>query len=122
MSEQESLPAVGQGALGIECRSDDLEIKALLAPLKHTVSEICVKAERAMNHRLHGGCQVPIAGYATLEADTITLQGLVASVDGKTILKSNLSGASNDPEALGVAVAEALLAQGAGPLLAALTV
>jgi len=121
LSEVESLPAVGQGALGIECRSDDLEIKALLAPLKHAESELCVKAERAMNHRLHGGCQVPIAGYATLEGDQITLQGLVASVDGKTILKSSLSGASDKPEVLGVAVAEALLKQGAGPLLAALS-
>jgi len=121
LSEVESLPAVGQGALGIECRSDDLEIKALLAPLKHAESELCVKAERAMNHRLHGGCQVPIAGYATLNGDKITLQGLVASVDGKTVLKSNLSGPSDQPEVLGVAVAEALLKQGAGPLLAALS-
>jgi len=121
LTEQESLPAVGQGALGIECRSDDAEIKALLAPLKHRESEICVKAERAMNHRLHGGCQVPIAGYATLEGDTITLQGLVASVDGKTILKSNLKGSINEPEALGIAVADELLKQGAGPLLAALS-
>jgi len=121
LSEVESLPAVGQGALGIECRSDDLEIKALLAPLKHAESELCVKAERAMNHRLHGGCQVPIAGYATLNGDKITLQGLVASVDGKTVLKSNLSGPSDQPEVLGVAVADALLKQGAGPLLAALS-
>jgi len=121
LSETESLPAVGQGALGIECRSDDLEIKALLDPLKHTESEICVKAERAMNHRLHGGCQVPIAGYATLKGNTITLQGLVASVDGQTILKSCLSDVSENSEALGVAVAEELLKQGAGPLLAALS-
>ena len=121
LSETESLPAVGQGALGIECRSDDLEIKALLDPLKHTESEICVKAERALNHRLHGGCQVPIAGYATLKGNTITLQGLVASVDGQTILKSCLSDVSENSEALGVAVAEELLKQGAGPLLAALS-
>ena len=121
LTEVESLPAVGQGALGIECRSDDVDIKALLAPLKHAQSECCVKAERAMNHRLHGGCQVPIAGYATLEGDTITLQGLVASVDGKTILKSTLSRSSGEAEALGIAVADALLKQGAGPLLAALS-
>lgn len=121
LSEAESLPAVGQGALGIECRSDDVEIKALLAPLKHAESELCVKAERAMNHRLHGGCQVPIAGYATLKGDMITLQGLVASVDGQTVLKACLSDASDNFEALGVAVAEALLKQGAGPLLAALS-
>lgn len=121
LTETESLPAVGQGALGIECRSDDVEIKTLLAPLIHTESDICVKAERAMNHRLHGGCQVPIAGYATLSDETITLQGLVASVDGKTILKSIITGPSDQPDILGVAVAEALLKQGAGPLLAALS-
>ncbi len=121
LNETESLPAVGQGALGIECRSDDLEIKALLSPLKHLESELCVKTERAMNHRLHGGCQVPIAGYATLKGDILTLQGLVASVDGTTILKSSLSGPSDKPETLGVAVADELLQQGAGPLLAALS-
>ena len=121
LSETESLPAVGQGALGIECRSDDAEIKTLLAPLKHAESELCVKAERAMNHRLHGGCQVPIAGFATLEGEVITLQGLVASVDGKTILKSTLSASLNESESLGVAVADELLKLGAGPLLAALS-
>lgn len=116
---EQSLPAVGQGALGIECRSDDDEIKRLLAPLIHPESQVCVKAERAMNHRLHGGCQVPIAGYATLEGDIITLTGLVASEDGATVLKTTLSGPQAQHEALGVAVAEALLELGAGPLLEA---
>ncbi|KZY96140.1 hydroxymethylbilane synthase, partial [Oleiphilus sp. HI0072] len=88
ISAEQSLPAVGQGALGIECRSKDEDIKKLLAPLIHPESEFCVKAERAMNHRLHGGCQVPIAGYATLESETLTLTGLVASEDGATILKT----------------------------------
>ncbi|KZY84099.1 hydroxymethylbilane synthase, partial [Oleiphilus sp. HI0068] len=92
ISAEQSLPAVGQGALGIECRSKDEDIKKLLAPLIHPESEFCVKAERAMNHRLHGGCQVPIAGYATLESETLTLTGLVASEDGATILKTSLSG------------------------------
>jgi hydroxymethylbilane synthase len=116
---EQSLPAVGQGALGIECRSGDDEIKRLLAPLIHPESEVCVKAERAMNHRLHGGCQVPIAGYATLEGDIVTLTGLVASEDGATILKTSLSGPQEQHEELGVAVAEALLELGAGPLLEA---
>jgi len=116
----ESLPAVGQGALGIECRSGDEEIKRLLAPLIHTESAVCVRAERAMNLRLHGGCQVPIAGYATLDGDQISLEGLVASVDGKTILKTRVGGASDDPEAIGVKAAEHLLEQGAEALLSAI--
>lgn len=119
ISAEQSLPAVGQGALGIECRSQDEAIKKLLAPLIHPESEACVKAERAMNHRLHGGCQVPIAGYATLDGDSLHLRGLVASEDGSTILKTELSGPIDQCEELGVAVAEALLKMGAGPLLEA---
>lgn len=117
----QSIPAVGQGALGLECRSNDADIKALLAPLIHPESACCVKAERAMNHRLHGGCQVPIAGYATLKGETIKLQGLVASTDGTIVLKSTLDGHRDKPEELGIAVADELLRQGAGPLLAALS-
>jgi len=120
LTSDESLPAVGQGALGIECRTEDTEIKKLLEPLKHLTSETCVKAERAMNHRLHGGCQVPIAGYATLDGDQLTMDGLVASVDGKTILKSTMTDHTDKAEALGVLIAEDLLKKGAGPLLAAL--
>lgn len=120
LSETESLPAVGQGALGIECRSEDAEIKKLLAPLLHQETYDCVRAERAMNHRLHGGCQVPIAGFATLNGDQIEMTGLVASTDGQTILKTDAKGSTADPEALGVQIAEALLDQGAEPLLQAL--
>lgn len=120
LSEEQSLPAVGQGALGIECRSDDEQIKSLLAPLIHEDTFMRVRAERAMNHRLHGGCQVPIAGYATVEGESLNMTGLVASTDGKTILKTSLQGSIKDPEALGVEIADALLAQGAGDLLAAL--
>lgn len=120
LSAIDSLPAVGQGALGIECRSSDEEIKQLLLPLIHRESALCVRAERAMNHRLHGGCQVPIAGYATLSGDQITLDGLVASVDGQTILKSQVSGSSSDPEAIGIEAAEHLLEQGAAALLSAI--
>lgn len=119
LTPEQSLPAVGQGALGIECRSEDQQIKELLAPLSHPQSEACVRAERAMNHHLHGGCQVPIAGYATLNGNTLTLKGLVASLDGKTVVKAALDGTAHNPEALGVSVAKALLEQGAGPLLQA---
>jgi len=115
-----SLPAVGQGAVGIECRADDAHTHALLAPLACEQTSVRVLAERAMNNRLHGGCQVPIAGHATLDGDTITLQGLVGSVDGKTILRAEHSGSTADPEALGVQVADTLLDLGAGPLLEAL--
>lgn len=119
LAEKDSLPAVGQGALGIECRSSDNQIKALLAPLLHDETARCVKAERAMNHHLHGGCQVPIAGYATLSGDTISMTGLVASTDGKSILKVQQDGPASNPEELGISIAKGLLDQGAGELLKA---
>jgi hydroxymethylbilane synthase len=120
LTAEQSLPAVGQGALGLECRTADSEIKALLAPLSHQESEFCVRAERAMNHYLHGSCQVPIAGYAVLDNDILTLNGLVASLDGKTVMKACLQDNKGNAQALGTAVAKALLAQGAGPLLEAI--
>ncbi len=117
LDASQSLPAVGQGALGIECRSQDDAIKRLLAPLQHSESELCVKAERAMNHYLHGGCQVPIAGYATLKGETLTLRGLVASLDGKQLITTEQSEHVNKAEMLGQNVAKDLLSKGAGPLL-----
>jgi hydroxymethylbilane synthase len=119
LSPEQSLPAVGQGAVGVEVRSDDEELKALLQPLSHADTELRVRAERAMNNRLEGGCQVPIAGYALREDDQLWLRGLVGSPDGSTVLESEARGSINDPEALGRAVAEALLNQGAGEILAA---
>lgn len=118
---EQSLPAVGQGALGIECRSDDIEIKKLLAPLIDEETNYCVLAERAMNTRLEGGCQVPIAGFAELSGETLTLRGLVAAIDGSKILTANstISIKQSKPEALGVEIAEQLLEQGAGKLLEA---
>ena len=115
-----SLPAVGQGAVGIECREDDAHTRALLAPLGCEQTSVRVRAERAMNCTLHGGCQVPIAGHAVLAGDTLTLQGLVGSVDGKTILRAEHSAHKDEAEALGEQVAHTLLDLGAGPLLAAL--
>lgn len=114
------VPAVGQGAVGIESRVDDQDVLALLKPLHHADTALCVQAERAMNRRLQGGCQVPIAGYATLVHKTVTLMALVGSVDGRRIIHQH--GQSTDLQALdvlGEQVADALLAHGAADILAA---
>ncbi|MCB1866583.1 MAG: hydroxymethylbilane synthase [Chromatiales bacterium] len=113
------LPAIGQGAIGIECRADDAELRGWLAPLADADTTACVTAERAMNARLNGGCQVPIAGHATLSAGQLSLHGLVASVDGKQTVRSTRAGAVQSAAVIGEAVAADLLARGAGPLLAA---
>lgn len=113
-----SLPANGQGALGIECRSDDARIQALLKPLEHEETRVCVLAERAMNRRLEGGCQVPIGAFAKLEDDTIYLRGLVGNLDGTTIIRGERRGPTADAEAIGTALAEDLLSRGAGEILA----
>jgi hydroxymethylbilane synthase len=111
------LPAVGQGAVGIECRNDDQELIHLLAPLNHADSNIRVSAERALNHKLQGGCQVPIGSYAELQGEQLYLRGLVGSVDGKNVLYAQMSGPKEDAEKIGVAVAEQLLAKGADAIL-----
>lgn len=116
---EQSLPANGQGALGIECRSDDEVVKALLKPLEHQDTRTCVLAERAMNRRLEGGCQVPIGAFAQLHGDEIHLRGLVGSPDGHVVVRSEIRGAQENAEALGTALAEDLLAQGAGEILQA---
>ncbi|MFH7765487.1 hydroxymethylbilane synthase [Acinetobacter sp. BSP-28] len=115
-----SLPAVGQGALGLECRAEDQAVLDLILPLLHSETDVCVRAERAFNAYLEGGCQVPIAGYAILEQGQVHLQGRVGSVDGKTLLKAEQVGDSAQAEQIGVALAKELLAQGAGDLLKAL--
>lgn len=115
-----SLPAVGQGALGLECRENDHELLALIQPLQHQETSICVRAERAFNAYLEGGCQVPIAGYATLVNAQLKIEGRVGSVDGKTLLKETLEGSADEAEQLGEQLAQRLLAQGAGELLKAL--
>lgn len=115
-----SLPAVGQGALGLECRDRDQAVLDLILPLLHAETDACVRAERAFNAYLEGGCQVPIAGYATLQDDKIAIEGRVGSVDGATLLQAELQGDVNQAEQLGVALAQNLLAQGAGDLLKAL--
>ena len=120
MDTAESLPAIGQGAIGIECRDDDERVNALLAPLHHPQTAARVRAERAMNARLQGGCQVPIAGHAVLEGDALHLRGLVGQPDGGLVLRAEARGSRQDPDALGTRVAEDLLAQGARAILDAL--
>lgn len=117
MPAETSLPACGQGALGIELRKDDLRIAELVAPLAHTESTSCVLAERAMNTRLQGGCQVPIGGYALLEGDQLWLRALVGEPEGSRVLRAEARGPASDPQALGIQVAEDLLSQGAGEIL-----
>jgi hydroxymethylbilane synthase len=114
---EDSLPAIGQGAIGIECRSDDPRVNALIAPLNHRPTAQRVSAERAMNERLNGGCQVPIAGHAVLEDERLRLWGLVGSPDGSEVLRAEHSGAPEDAEVIGHAVADDLLAQGADRIL-----
>ncbi|MCY1488836.1 Porphobilinogen deaminase [compost metagenome] len=119
ISVEDSLPAGGQGAVGIECRSADSEIHALLAPLHHQATALRVTAERALNKHLNGGCQVPIACYAILEGDQLWLRGLVGEPNGGRLLRAEARAASADAEALGVKVADELLEQGAGDILKA---
>ncbi|WP_060588188.1 hydroxymethylbilane synthase [Aeromonas schubertii] len=115
---EQSLPANGQGAVGIECRLDDDAVKALLAPLEHTETRTRVLTERAMNRALQGGCQVPIGAYALVEGDQIWLRGLVGSPDGSQMLHDEIRGPLADGESLGEALAERLLAAGADRILA----
>ncbi|QEY59685.1 hydroxymethylbilane synthase [Pseudomonas sp. C27(2019)] len=115
-----NLPSGGQGAVGIECRSDDTAIHALLKPLHHADTSYRVTAERALNKHLNGGCQVPIACYAVLEGDELWLRGFVGQPDASVLLYAEQRAHKNDAEALGIAVAEDLLAQGAGEILAVL--
>jgi hydroxymethylbilane synthase len=119
ISVDESLPAGGQGAVGIECRSADTEIHALLAPLHHQDTATRVTAERALNKHLNGGCQVPIACYAVLEGEQIWLRGLVGDPSGGLLLSAEARGPQSAAQALGVQVAEDLLAQGADAILQA---
>ena len=119
ISIEDSLPAGGQGAVGIECRSADHEIHALLAPLHHAETAVRVTAERALNKHLNGGCQVPIACYAVLEGEHIWLRGLVGEPSGGLLLSADARAPQSQATELGVRVAEALLAQGAGDILKA---
>jgi hydroxymethylbilane synthase len=120
IAPEECLPAIGQGVLGIEIRSDDAQLRELIAPLAHAETTLRVSAERALNQTLNGGCQVPIAGYAELEADQLYLRGLVGEPDGSKILRAEIRGGSERAHELGVELAQKLLAMGADRILDAL--
>ena len=117
---EQSLPAAGQGAVGIECRTDDVQVQALLAPLADAETTYCVRAERAMNNHLQGGCQVPIGGYAVLQQGQLYLRALVGDIDGSRIIRAEGKSAVENAEVLGVQIAEQLLAQGADKILQAI--
>ena len=115
LSVEESLPAPGQGALGIECLAARADVRALLAPLADEASERCVRAERAVSRALGGSCTVPLAAYAEMAGGNISLRALVASVDGRRVLRASAEG--GDAEAVGASAAAALRAQGADEVL-----
>ncbi len=117
---EQSLPAAGQGAVGIECRTDDVQVHTLLAPLADAETTYCVRAERAMNNHLQGGCQVPIGGYAVLQQGQLYLRALVGDIDGSRIIRAEGKSAVENAEVLGVQIAEQLLAQGADKILQAI--
>ena len=117
---QVSLPAIGQGAIGIECRIDDAQVNAILKALNDESTAICVTAERAMNAKLNGGCQVPIAGFAQIENDEISMRGLVGNPDGSVIYRAEKCGPISHAFAIGEAIADDLLSQGASEILQAL--
>jgi len=117
LTPEQSLPSVGQGAVGIECRINDEAIELLIAPLNHANTHIRLSAERAMNNRLNGGCQVPIAGFATLENNTLFLRGLVGRPDGSKVVRGEISGPAENAVALGQQLAEQLLNDGADVIL-----
>ena len=112
-----SLPAIGQGALGIECRLDDREVRETIAFFNHPETSYAVRAERALLKRCEGGCQVPIAAFGQVTGDQLTLTGFVASVDGSRSLRESITGPVHECERLGIELAERLLRNGAREIL-----
>ena len=121
LEAEESLPAAGQGALGIECRADRADLLAALAPLAHAATTDCVRAERAVNRALGGNCSIPLGAYAGLESGILRLRALVASPDGRRAARAESSGPAEQAEAIGAEVAQRLRERGAVDILAALT-
>ncbi len=117
ISDEVSVPAIGQGALGIECRIDDVETNEILSVLNDEETNYCVSAERAFLKLLQGGCQVPIGGYATIQGDKLIISGLVGSVDGKKVIREIVSGDKKDAVYLGEALAKAILENGGRAIL-----
>jgi hydroxymethylbilane synthase len=117
LSPKESLPAIGQGALAIQCRLDDADTRARLARFDHRATHRAVVAERAFLKRLSGDCKTPLAAYAQLEGERLVLEGLVGAVDGSKLLRERIEGEVDDGETLGCQLAERLIRQGADKLL-----
>lgn len=117
---EESVPAVGQGALALECRSERSDLKGWLAPLHHAPTAACVTAERSFSRSLAGSCNVPLGAYAELAAARLRLRGLVAQPDGARVVRGEAEGSPDAPETLGCSLAATLRAQGASDILAAL--
>ena len=122
LEPSESLPAAGQGAIGIECLADRADLLELMAPLNHPDTAACVSAERAMSRRLAGSCQTPLGAYAQILNGQLSLTGFVADLEGARFVQANLTGSPRDAEKIGIALAEELLARGAGKILAELGV
>ena len=120
LAPEQMLPSVGQGVIGIECRTSDTRVCSLLASLEHAATRRCLEAEREFAARLGGSCQSPIAGFATLAGDRIRLRGLVGSPDGSQVFEDSVAGTAGDAGRLGTALAERLLAAGAEALLKSL--
>ena len=118
LEDDTMISAVGQGALGIVCRSNDTETRRLLSVLDHPSTRTAVTAERGLLRALGGSCQVPVAGRARLEAGRLVIKGLIASLDGTRVIQDEVSGTSKDPAALGMELGQKLLAMGAGEILA----
>ena len=119
LSTKVSLPAIGQGAIGIECRENDAEIEKLIAPLNHLETNICVTAERAISQSLEGGCQLPIAGFAQLNDNQLHLRSLVGMPDGSKLCRSEAQGPQANPVAIGQRVATELQKLGVDEILKA---
>jgi len=117
VSDSLLLPAIGQGAIGIECRADDFITQELITPLNHEETSQCILAERAFSRRLQGGCQLPIAALASIEGKEIILRGLVAKLNGSEIIKSERKGDISDFENIGISLADLLLERGADVIL-----
>ena len=114
----EMLPAIGQGALGIETRADDTRVARLLQPLDHEPTRLCLDAERALSRKLYGGCHLPLAGYAQISGQTLSLRALVGYPDGSGVMQNSVRGAAHHADELGRELAERLLQQGADEILA----
>jgi hydroxymethylbilane synthase len=117
LEPEDMLPAIAQGVIGIECRSDDAAVKALIEPLNHAETTLRTRAERAMNAALAGGCQAPVAGFSLITGDSIELRGLVGWPNGSAIVRGEISGPAEAAAALGEQLARELLERGARPIL-----